>query len=241
MLSLVGLGLGNERDLTLRGLDVLKNADEIYLETYTSFRQGTLDALESLCGINIQLVGREAVEGTMETLVSRAKTKNIVLLVIGSPTAATTHFEFLLEAKRQGVQWEVVENASVLVAVGVTGLSLYKFGRVTTIPLQNNDITSPHEVYQQNKKIGLHTLFLLDITPEKMMTVREGLDYLLRLGLQKKTRVVACAALGSLKQIIQVGSADTLAVEGFPQCFVIPGDLHFKEEEALEMWNSLRR
>ena len=236
MLSLVGLGLGNEKDLTLRGQEVIASGDDIYAEYYTSRHQCTLEELERICKKKITIVDRTFVEGNITTLITRAKKKHVVLLVVGSPTAATTHIEYLLEAHKQNVTWQVVENASVLTAVGLTGLSLYKFGRVTTVPLQNKNITSPYKAYTANKKMGLHTLFLLDITPEKMMTVREGLDYLLRQGLPKKTIVVACAALGSSKQKILVGCADTLAVEGYPQCFVIPGDLHFKEKEALEMW-----
>ena len=36
MLSLVGLGLDNEKDLTLKGVETLKKCDEVYLEAYTS-------------------------------------------------------------------------------------------------------------------------------------------------------------------------------------------------------------
>ena len=236
MLSLVGLGLGTTKDVTLRGVDVIRSADEVYLETYTSSMQATVEDLEHTLGKKITPVDRDFVEFNLGKLVDTARDAHIVLLVIGSPMAATTHFEFILEAEKQGVAWQVVENASVLTAVGITGLSLYKFGRVTTIPFENKEIRTPYEAYLANKKAGLHTLFLLDITPEKMMTVREGLDYLLRLGLPKKTIVVGCAALGSEEQRVRVGTAEALTLEGFPQCFILHGELNFKEEEALKMW-----
>lgn len=36
MLYLVGLGLADERDITVKGLEVVKKADRVYLEAYTS-------------------------------------------------------------------------------------------------------------------------------------------------------------------------------------------------------------
>ena len=36
MLYLVGLGLGDAKDITLRGLEIVKEAERVYLEAYTS-------------------------------------------------------------------------------------------------------------------------------------------------------------------------------------------------------------
>jgi hypothetical protein len=36
MLYLVGLGLSNETDITVRGLEIVKRASRVYLEAYTS-------------------------------------------------------------------------------------------------------------------------------------------------------------------------------------------------------------
>lgn len=36
MLYLVGLGLGDETDITVKGLEVVKKAERVYLEAYTS-------------------------------------------------------------------------------------------------------------------------------------------------------------------------------------------------------------
>jgi len=48
MLSLIGLGLFYEKDLTLRGLEKAKNADKIYAEFYTSKWYGNVKKLEKL-------------------------------------------------------------------------------------------------------------------------------------------------------------------------------------------------
>lgn len=36
MLYLIGLGLGDAKDITVRGLDIVKKAEKVYLEAYTS-------------------------------------------------------------------------------------------------------------------------------------------------------------------------------------------------------------
>jgi diphthamide biosynthesis methyltransferase len=36
MLYVVGLGLGDEKDITLRGLEAVRRCDKVYLEAYTS-------------------------------------------------------------------------------------------------------------------------------------------------------------------------------------------------------------
>jgi diphthine synthase len=36
MLYLIGLGLGDPSDLTLKGLEIIKKCERVYLESYTS-------------------------------------------------------------------------------------------------------------------------------------------------------------------------------------------------------------
>lgn len=36
MLYIIGLGLGDERDITLRGLEAIKKCEKVYIEAYTS-------------------------------------------------------------------------------------------------------------------------------------------------------------------------------------------------------------
>ena len=35
-LYLIGLGLGDHKDITVKGLEIVKQSEEIYLESYTS-------------------------------------------------------------------------------------------------------------------------------------------------------------------------------------------------------------
>jgi diphthamide biosynthesis methyltransferase len=36
MLFMIGLGLGDEKDITLKGLEAIKSSDRVFLESYTS-------------------------------------------------------------------------------------------------------------------------------------------------------------------------------------------------------------
>ena len=47
MLYLVGLGLGDAKDITVRGLEIVKKADKVYLEAYTSILTVGKEALVS--------------------------------------------------------------------------------------------------------------------------------------------------------------------------------------------------
>ena len=240
MFYLIGIGLGNEKDITFKGLEIVKNCEKVFLENYTSrLVDFDLEKIEEFYGKEIVLADRELIEKRCEKeILELAKEKDVALLVVGSPLGATTHNDILERAGELGVGVGVVDNAGILGAVGVTGLSLYKFGRVTTIPFDNECVKSPYDVVCENKRIGMHSLVLLDIQKDKgefkFMAVREGLDYLIRMGLDKETMVVGCGGLGSCDSEVVVGRAGDVVVEKFPQCFVVMGKLHFSEEEKIK-------
>ena len=45
MLYLIGLGLGDAKDITVKGLEIVKNADQVFLEAYTSILRGGKEEL----------------------------------------------------------------------------------------------------------------------------------------------------------------------------------------------------
>ena len=61
-LYLIGLGLGDHKDITVRGLEIIKQSEEIYLENYTSVLGVDVDVLEKFYGKKIQKLWREDVE-----------------------------------------------------------------------------------------------------------------------------------------------------------------------------------
>ena len=243
MLYMIGLGLNDEKDVSVKGLEAVKKCDFIYLEFYTSKLSCSKEELERFYGKEIILADRDLVEKQVEqTILEQAVDKNVAFLVIGDVFGATTHIDLMLRAKEKKVKVKIVNNASILNAIGILGLELYKFGKTTSIPFNNKDVETPLRVVEDNQKLGLHTLLLLDLNPkdEKYMSVGEALSYLLGKGLDKDSLCVGCGAIGSENPEVKVGKASELTDEKFnksPQCLVIVGKLHFVEEEALNaLW-----
>ena len=164
-LYLIGLGLSDEKDITLRGLEIIKRADTVYLERYTSLLQCDEKTLEGIYGRPIIASDRAMLESRSEEIVIAAKNRDVAVLVVGDPLGATTHVQFLLEAQKRGAAVRIIHNASVLTAVGETGLELYKFGRTTSIVFhrENQAVDAYYDAIKQNKAMGLHTLCLLDL------------------------------------------------------------------------------
>lgn len=256
-LYLIGTGLGDEKDMTLAGVRSLKEADTAYFECYTSVNSAPLAAYEKVAGRRIAPASRKVVEEQAEELLIRpAKEKDIVLLIPGDPLAATTHFSLLSRARELGVAVRVLHNASVLTAVAETGLSLYKFGRVVTLPFprEGTVIDSPYCQLAANKAAGLHTLVLLDLEPPeqpgrpsgRFMAIPEAVAILrasekrLRKGcFTESSTVIAAAALGTAKQVITAGRPSELEkqdIAAFPACLIVPGTLSHHEEEAIALW-----
>jgi len=244
-LYFIGLGLNNEKDITINGLEAIKQCDLIYLENYTSILNCTKESLEKFYNKKIILARRNLVEADNNEILENAKTKNVAFLVAGDPLGATTHVDLFLRAKKEGIKCYVIHNSSIISAVGVTGLQVYKFGKITSIPLENENIETPYDVLKDNLKLWLHTLFLLDLNPEeeKFMSVNDAIRYLLKVELKRnekifseKTLCVGCARIGSESQVIKAGNAKDLLKHNFGNpvhCLIVPGKLHFVEEEGL--------
>jgi diphthine synthase len=161
MLYLVGLGLHDENDISLKGLQALKQSDRVYLESYTSFFNGSLERLSTLCGKDVIPLKRSDLEEHPEENV--LKPGEVSLLVLGDPLVATTHSDIILRAEKLKIPVKVIHSSSVYSAVGETGLQNYKFGRTISLayPEPNHFATSPYDYLKENKMRGLHTLAYL--------------------------------------------------------------------------------
>lgn len=247
-LYLIGIGLESEKDITIKGLEIVKKCDIVYLEHYTSLLQCSFQDLAKFYGKEITLADRNTTEQGDEKIVEEARTQEVAFLVIGDPLSATTHVQLFKLAKEKGVDVEVVNNASILTAVGITGLELYKFGKTTSIPFieDHPNLETPYNVIKENGK--LHTLCLLDLKPreEKFMTVNEALEILLKIEARKgenviseDTVVIGCARLGTDNFIVKSGPVKDVTIFDFgkpPHCLIIPGEMHFIEEEMIHGW-----
>ncbi len=248
-LSLIGMGLYDENGLTLRGLNAAKNSDVLYAEFYTSVMPGlSMHRLQHLLGKEVSILTRRDLEEDAErAILSKAKQARVALLVPGDPMSATTHVGLLLSAKKLGISTVVIHSASILTAVaGATGLEVYKFGRTVTIPSPKTN-QLPESVYEfinANKRIGLHTLALLDLE-QGALTVAEAIRVLFKLEAAKKaglvtedTLMIALARIGAPDCVVRAGRAGTLMkgdYGGPPWSLVLPSRLHFIEAEALQL------
>ncbi len=247
-LYLIGLGLADEKDISVKGREIVRRCSKIYLENYTSVLQCSLSDLERFYGKKIVPAGRVLTEQKTQKIIDEAKEQEVAFLVVGDPFSATTHIELFKTAKEQKVEVKVINNASVLTAVGLTGLQLYHFGKVTSLPFDQPNLETPYHVLRDNQKIGLHTLFLLDLNPEenRFMSPKEGLEILEKMENKKRQKVIRrdmialiCARLGSDDFVIKAGAFAQLKRLAFgrpPYCLIIPGKLHFVEEEMLKSW-----
>ena len=240
MLYLIGIGLG-KHSITLEALEAIKNCNKIFLETYTSVFESSKEELELLLNKKITEADREFVESKITSIFKESKMEDIAFLTIGDIYSATTHVDIYLRAKKENIPIKIINGVSILTAVGIAGLSLYNFGKTVSIPFNHKEVNSTYNFYKNNKNIGLHTLFLLDLDPKnnKFLSVREACKYLLTKGEKKETMAIACARLGFENFKIKTGTLESLQREDFgkpPYCLIIPGNLHFIEEEALNLW-----
>jgi diphthine synthase len=232
MLNIVGTGLSSD-DINVKAISLIENSDEVYLENYTSLWNGSKEDIKKITGKDVFLLDREKVES--DYLIEKAKEKNISLLVIGDPLSATTHFELLLECKKNNIDFQIVHAPTVFSVVNETGLQLYKFGETVTIPFfsENFKPTSWFEKIKENQKRGLHTLCLFDIKRDenRFMNIEDAVDVIKQVG--DIDKAIACSCLGTEKRKIVYDFIDNLKNMEPPCCLIIPGKLHFKEEEAL--------
>jgi diphthine synthase len=248
-LVLVGLGISDERGISLAGLDALESAEKIFAESYTNLvPEGTLGRLEKLAGKKIEILGREQVEGENKIL-DVASSSAVALVVPGDPMIATTHVSLVLAAKKRGISVEIIHAASILsAAMGESGLQAYKFGRIVTLAYwrENYRPMAAYDVMAENLSRGLHTLLLLDID-EKLGPMKPGDAARLLLGMEKEgkrgillpeTKVILLQGAGWSRTARAYAPLELLASGAVqakgPAVLVIPAPLHFLETEFLE-------
>ena len=249
-LVFVGLGLYDEKDISLRGLEEMKEADVVFAEFYTSLMPGfSIQKLEEMTGKQVKVVSRRVLEEEEgQQLFEAAKKGKAVFLVQGDPMIATTHVDLRIRAEKMGIKTRIVHGASVVSAVrGISGLQNYKYGKAVTIPFSEQGFVSetPYRVISENRERGLHTMCYLDIKAEEQryLTIKEALQTLLELEKQKKeqfvtprTLVIGVARAGSPEPIVKAGYIEEVIDHDFgapPHTLIFPGKLHFMEAEAL--------
>ncbi len=239
MFYLIGTGIYDEKDISLKGLEICKKAHKVYMEKYTCEIEFDFEYFEKLINKKVIVLDRDGVESGNEYILE-AKKKDIVLLIPGDPLSATTHNEIVQRLRKRNIPYEIIHGSSVFSSIAETGLSLYRFGRVVSLPTPQEGYfpTTPYDYIITNKKNNLHTLLLLDIH----MKANEALDILLMMEKEKNkklfnenTEIIICAHLGG-NSTIAYGSIKELKKKNFgrlPHCIIIPSKMEFYEEEFI--------
>jgi len=236
-----------DRGISLAGIEAIKASDLAYFERYTSPPSPTLVAdLEAATGKKVLTVAREFVEDGKEIL-EKARASRVVLAVQGDPMIATTHSDLRVRAISRGIRTSVIHGATIpAAAASASGLHYYKFGGTITFTLES--ATHHQDVYQRihrNRSEGQHTLLLLEYDVEKGRGVEPGFVFERLLDAEKNfkrgvlsegTLAVVLERVGMGDEAVVGGPMGSLRERKFgppPHCVVVPGRLHFTEEEAL--------
>ncbi len=245
MLTFVGLGLYDERSVTVEGQDAIRDAEAVFAEFYTSKLVGaTVEDLETYHDVSIEVRDRSGVEQDPAPILDGAEEGRAVFLTAGDPTVSTTHVDLRLRAHERGIETRIVHGPTVQTAAsGLTGLQNYRFGKSTTIPFPwahggEGVPDSVIETIEANRQRGLHTIAYLDIKveSEELLTGSHAANLLSQYWHGDVLGVVVGRA-GSPEPVVHANRLDVLAEETFgspPHLLVIPGELHPIEKEALE-------
>lgn len=247
-LVFVGLGLNDEKSISVNGLEEAKRADHVFMEFYTNLLPDlSIEHLEEMVGKKVHVLSRRDLEEDNGKLIlDAAEAGKAVFLVPGDPFIATTHVTLRIEAAKRKIQTRIIHGASIISAiVGLSGLHNYKFGKTVTIPFRENFSETPYNVIAQNKQFGLHTLCLLDLKmdEEKYLTIKEALIMLKDIEQKKQQGIVTddafaigIARAGSTTPVLKADFIADLVNFDFgkpPMSLIFTGHLHFMEADAL--------
>jgi diphthine methyl ester synthase len=265
-LYIIGLGLGDDKDITVKGRECIEKCDKIFLEVYTSVLGVSRERLEEVYGKKIEYAYRDTVESYSNQILDPAKTLNVAFLVVGDPFGATTHTDLLIRSNSLGIKTSVIHNASIMNAIGICGLQLYSFGQTISIPFFTDE-WKPESFYDKlafNLSGSLHTLALLDIkvrepnfdlltkkgilqyNPPKFMTINEAILQLFYIEERRKLGIclpesfgIGVARVGQDSATIISGTLLELSKLDFGpplHSLIICGKMHDLELEMFEFY-----
>lgn len=233
---LIGTGM-NKKSISADALEILKKCDKVYLENYTVNFPYEIKDLEKEYNVKIEEIKRENVEN--ESILNKAKEKEIALLVYGDSLSATTHTQLILSCKKQKIPFKIYQNASIMTSIAITGLQLYKFGKTASMPNwkeHTNKPTSFMEYIKDNLSINAHTLILTDIGLELKNAIEQLEESSIKTKIEIPEKIIVLSNAGNKNQKIfydNLKNLKKLEIK-LPFCLIIPSKLHFIEEEALK-------
>ena len=248
MLWFIGLGVSGISELSDSTLSVIKNADIVYLESFTSpISETEKKQLENISNGEFKIAKRWIVEDGNEIL-ENAKKSETVLISYGDPYIATTHLELKTRAITDKIETKTIHSSSIISSlIGEVGLHYYKVGKVLTIMNDPKSMSTPYYTIFDNLLSKTHSVILLEYNEDKsfFLDPHDALSLLLdvekiqnRKVISLDTFVIIASRIGKSDQKITSGKISNLIKKEFgdpPHSIVIPGGLHFTESDAIKI------
>lgn len=247
MLWFIGLGISGVDGISSSALKILKTADTVFVENFTSpIGRNELAKIKKFVKGKFKIAPRWMVEDG-KAILSEARKKNVVLASYGDPYIATTHIELRTRAESEKIRTKTVHAASAITSlVGECGLHYYKIGRPVTIMKEPQSLTTVYYTIYENLLKGNHCILILEYNSDAnfFLEPREAFSNLLIAEKEQKRNVIyestfaaVASRIGSKNQGIIAGKISSLVDTDFgkpPHTIILPGRLHFTEHDALK-------
>ena len=248
MLWFVGLGISGISELSDNTISVIKNADIVYLESFTSpISEIEKEQLANMCDGEFKIAKRWLVEDGNEIL-ENAKKREVVLISYGDPYIATTHLELKTRAVTDKIETKTIHSSSIVSSlIGEIGLQYYKVGKILTIMNDPKSMITPYNTISNNLLSKMHSVILLEYNEDKsfFLAPQDALSLLLdaekiqnRKIISLDTFAIIASRIGKSDQNITSGKISNLIKKEFgnpPHTIIIPGSLHFTESNAVKI------
>ncbi|HSB57252.1 MAG TPA: diphthine synthase [Nitrosopumilaceae archaeon] len=248
MLWFVGLGISGPNGFSSEAIKVLKNADLVYLEVFTSpIKKSEIVEIKKIVKGEFKTAQRWFVEDG-KGILTEAKKRNVVLLSYGDPYIATTHIELRTRAITEKIKTKTIHAASAITSlIGECGLHFYKIGKVVTLMKEQQSASSVYYTLYDNLVAGNHTIIILEFNYDAkfFLNPKDAFLSLLLVESEQKRNVftdsifaIVASRIGTKNQKIIAGKISNLKNIDFgkpPHTIIIPGRLHFTESDALKV------
>jgi diphthine synthase len=246
MLWFVGLGISGISELSNSTISVIKNAEIVYLESFTSpISETEKEQLANMCDGEFKIAKRWMVEDGNEIL-ENAKKRKTVLISYGDPYIATTHLELKTRAITDKIETKTIHSSSIVSSlIGEIGLQYYKVGKILTIMNDLKSMITPYNTIFNNLLSKMHSIILLEYNEDKsfFLPPQNALSLLLDVEktqngkiISSNTFAIVASRIGKNDQKITSGKMSNLIKKEFgepPHTIIIPGSLHFTESNAV--------
>ena len=248
MLWFVGLGISGISELSDNTISVIKNADTVYLESFTSpISETEKEQLANMCDGEFKIAKRWLVEDGNEIL-ENAKKREVVLISYGDPYIATTHLELKTRAVTDKIETKTIHSSSIVSSlIGEIGLQYNKVGKILTIMNDPKSMITPYNTISNNLLSKMHSVILLEYNEDKsfFLDPQDALSLLLDAEKIQNGKIISldtfaiiASRIGKSDQNITSGKISNLIKKEFgnpPHTIIIPGSLHFTESNAVKI------